>query len=92
MTNPTQNLEAAIVAAGATKAPRITPADIEANIDSEHYFTASQGTAGAAYVIHASNIVRGLLCHACNVMLGAARDKPEILKLGAEYLDRCIVR
>lgn len=43
MTNPTQNLEAAIVAAGANVAPRITPADIEANIVSEHYFTAADG-------------------------------------------------
>lgn len=29
-------------------APRITPADIEANIVSEHYFTAAHGTLGAA--------------------------------------------
>jgi hypothetical protein len=29
-------------------APRITPADIQANIASEHYFTASQGVDGAA--------------------------------------------
>ena len=27
-------------------APRVTPADIEANIDSEHYFTAEQGVVG----------------------------------------------
>lgn len=32
MTNPTQALESAIAAAGANVAPRITPADIEANI------------------------------------------------------------
>lgn len=42
MTNPTQNLEAEIIAKGLT-APRITPKDIEANIASEHYFTAWQG-------------------------------------------------
>lgn len=30
-------------------APRITPADIEANIAGEHYFTAFDGVAGAAY-------------------------------------------
>lgn len=41
MTLPTQDLEAVIVAAGATKAPRITPANVEANIVSEHYFTAA---------------------------------------------------
>ena len=43
MTNPTQALEAAIVAAGADVAPRITPLDIEANIASEHYFTGMDG-------------------------------------------------
>lgn len=32
MTNPDQALESAIVVAGANVAPRITPADIEANI------------------------------------------------------------
>jgi len=48
MTTPTDNLEAAIVAAGATKAPRITPADIEDNIASEHYFTGADGVLGAA--------------------------------------------
>ncbi len=35
--------EAAIVAAGANVAPRITPADVEANIVSEDYFTAAEG-------------------------------------------------
>ncbi len=36
-------------------APRVTPADIEANIASAHYFTASQGAAGAGYRIHDAN-------------------------------------
>lgn len=39
MTNPDQQLETAIVAAGANVAPRITPADIEANIEIAYYFT-----------------------------------------------------
>jgi hypothetical protein len=30
-------------------APRVTPADIEANIASEHYFTAADGVAGEAH-------------------------------------------
>ena len=47
MTNPDQHLEAAIVAAGANRAPRVTPADIEANIASEHYFTAADGLRAA---------------------------------------------
>jgi hypothetical protein len=40
-------------------APRITPADLEANIRSEHYFTAGQGVVGATglgiEVIHDGN-------------------------------------
>lgn len=42
-----QQLEQAIQAAGADKFPRITPALVEANIASEHYFTAAQGLVGA---------------------------------------------
>lgn len=33
--------------AAQAKAPRITPADIEANIKGEHYFTAADGIRGA---------------------------------------------
>ena len=40
-------VEAEIKAKGLT-APRVTPADIEANIVSEWYFTAAEGKAGAA--------------------------------------------
>lgn len=40
-------IEQEIQAKGANVAPRITPADIEANIVSEHYFTAAQGDAKA---------------------------------------------
>lgn len=42
-----QAIETAIVAAGANIAPRVTPADIEAAINSEHYFTAEDGRYGA---------------------------------------------
>lgn len=41
-----QDIEQAIQAKGLT-APRVTPADIEANIASEHYFTAEQGVHAA---------------------------------------------
>ena len=41
-----QTVEQEIQAKGLT-APRVTPDDIEANIASEHYFTAAQGVAGA---------------------------------------------
>lgn len=36
------DLEQQIKTVGADKAPRITPADVEANIASEHYFTAKE--------------------------------------------------
>lgn len=45
-----QTIEQEIQAKGKT-APRVTPADIEANIASEHYFTASQGCDGNPYEI-----------------------------------------
>ena len=41
-----QTIEQEIQAKGLT-APRVTPADIEANIASEHYFTAGEGVIGA---------------------------------------------
>jgi hypothetical protein len=41
-----QTIEQEIQAKGKT-APRVTPADIEANIVSEHYFTADDGAQGA---------------------------------------------
>lgn len=41
------NIEQEIIACGANVAPRVTPADIEANIASEWYFTAEQGAFAA---------------------------------------------
>lgn len=43
--NSDASIEREIVAKGLT-APRVTPRDIEANIASEHYFTAAEGVAG----------------------------------------------
>lgn len=42
-----QEIEKEIQAKGLTAAPRITPADVEANIDRERYFTAADGIRGA---------------------------------------------
>lgn len=36
---------------------------------------------------HASGKFRGLICHYCNLVLGAAKDKPETLIAAAQYLD-----
>jgi hypothetical protein len=35
---------------------------------------------------HKNKIPRGLLCNECNFMLGKARDNPDILEAGAQYL------
>lgn len=35
---------------------------------------------------HVTNKLRGIVCHPCNVMLGAARDSVEILEAGKRYL------
>lgn len=40
---------------------------------------------------HASGVVRGTLCHPCNVSIGHFEDDPELLERAAEYL-RCSVR
>lgn len=46
--------------------------------------------AARLYVDHCHNTsrVRGLLCRACNTMLGCVRDNPELLRAGASYLER----
>lgn len=35
---------------------------------------------------HITNIVRGLLCHHCNLLLGNAKDNINVLKKAIEYL------
>lgn len=42
-----ETIETEIIAKGLT-APRVTPADIEANIAKEHYFTAADGVRGVS--------------------------------------------
>lgn len=49
MNTTDQNIEAEIRAKGANVAPRVKPEDIEAQIDSEHYFTAAEGIAGYCF-------------------------------------------
>jgi hypothetical protein len=36
---------------------------------------------------HATMKVRGIVCHGCNVMLGMSKDKPELLRAAAAYLE-----
>ena len=59
MTTPDQAIESAIVAAGANVAPRITPADIAANIEIAYYFTGQEalqfaGQNGSPFAAHRS--------------------------------------
>ena len=54
-----QDIEQEIQAKGKT-APRVTPADIEANIASEHYFTAADGVAGSFACIEGGRAVIGV--------------------------------
>lgn len=37
---------------------------------------------------HASGIVRGILCHHCNVGIGHAKDNIEVLRMWISYLER----
>lgn len=37
---------------------------------------------------HATGKVRSLLCHFCNVGLGAFRDSPELMQLAITYLEK----
>lgn len=37
---------------------------------------------------HSSGRIRGLLCNPCNVLLGLAKDNPEVLRLAADYLEK----
>jgi hypothetical protein len=36
---------------------------------------------------HKTGAVRGLLCHQCNLVVGNAQDRPEILRNLADYLE-----
>lgn len=39
---------------------------------------------------HESNAVRGLLCAPCNLMIGIAKDRPDVLVAAANYLRRTV--
>lgn len=39
---------------------------------------------------HVTENVRGLLCHACNKMLGFAKDDLKILESAIHYLEECL--
>ena len=79
-----QAIENEIKAKGLT-APRITPDDIEANIASEHYFTAAEGVIGAfaagEFDSHSGEVV--------SLRRGGA--SPEVLKPSLNLLTFCVL-
>ena len=79
-----EQIEQEIQAKGLT-APRITPADIDANISSEHYFTASEGVIGAfaasEFASHGNAFV--------TLQRGSA--SPEVLKTSLNLLTFCVL-
>jgi hypothetical protein len=79
-----QSIENEIQAKGLT-APRVTPADIDANIASEHYFTAGEGVIGAfvagEFGAHGGDTVA--------VRRGIA--SPEVLKPSLNLLTFCVL-
>ena len=79
-----QQIEQEIQAKGLT-APRVTPADIEANIVSEHYFTAGEGVIGA--------FVAGEFGARGGDTVAVRRDiaSPEVLKPSLNLLTFCVL-
>ena len=79
-----QAIENEIKAKGLT-APRITPADVEANIASEHYFTAAEGVIGAfaagEFGSHSGDAVT----------LQRGSTSPEVLKPSLNLLTFCVL-
>lgn len=84
MTKSDQSIESEIQAKGKT-APRVTPADVEANIASEHYFTAGEGVIGAfaagEFDSHSGDSV--------TLLRGAA--SAEVLKPSLNLLTFCVL-
>ena len=72
----------------------ITPEIYEKLLEEQGGVCATQGCDGVGNPWlhvdhdHATNLVRGLLCHSCNMALGNARDSVEILQGLIDYLLR----
>ena len=79
-----QAIEQEIQAKGLT-APRVTPADIEANIVSEHYFTAGEGVIGAFAAGEFDS------CSGDSVALLRGAASTEVLKPSLNLLTFCVL-
>ena len=84
MSTTDETIEQEIQDKGLT-APRVAPADIEANIASEHYFTAGEGVIGA-FVAGEFGARGG---DAVTVLRGIA--SPEVLKPSLNLLTFCVL-
>jgi len=65
--------------------------DYEARVASQFGQCAVCGGRPTRFVVdhdHSTSEIRGLLCHMCNIMLGCAKDTPEVLRQAALYLER----
>ena len=77
------------------KAYGLTPADYDAMLESQDNACAicdsedPKHWSGKFHVDHdhLTGVVRGLLCHNCNSLLGHSQDDTEILSAAIEYLD-----
>lgn len=78
-----QQIEQEIQAKGLT-APRVTPEDIEANIVSEHYFTAAEGVVGSFV---AGEFLKG----DCDITVPADVAHPNVLKPSLNLLTMCVL-
>jgi hypothetical protein len=38
--------------------------------------------------VHGTKKVRGLLCHACNMALGLFKDRPDVMRAAANYVEK----
>lgn len=72
----------------------LTPEDFDALLASQGERCAicrsdDPGTKGMWHVDHChdAGTVRGLLCSACNIGLGQFKDRPDVLRAAADYLE-----
>ena len=67
----------------------ITSKDYDQMLDKQNKSCAICKESGIKLLVdhcHKNKNVRGLLCHNCNILLGNAKDSPEILRAALAYL------
>jgi hypothetical protein len=72
----------------------ISPQQHDQMMEQQHYLCALCGAELTDDVVpsidhsHETEIIRGIVCRKCNLMIGLAEDDPKILFMGAKYLHR----